>query len=88
MKRDNKSKAILYFLVAFSLTFLYFNPLKVMAVSNFPEPSKSFYVYDEANLLSPETEKFIIDVNIFRASMSTYYKNNPAIRLVSNIPCD
>lgn len=63
METDKKSKKIVYFLVALSLTFLYFNPLKVMAASDYPEPSKSFYVYDEANLLSSETEKFIIDVN-------------------------
>ncbi|MCA9766448.1 MAG: TPM domain-containing protein, partial [Carnobacterium sp.] len=63
MEIDKKSTKFLYFLVAFSLTFLYFSPLNVRAVTEYPEPSTNFYVFDEASLLSPETEKFIIDTN-------------------------
>lgn len=47
----------------FSLLLLSIFPLTVEAAVDYPEPSNEFYVFDEANLLSDETEKFILDVN-------------------------
>ena len=47
----------------FSLLLLSIFPLTVEAAVDYPEPSNKFYVFDEANLLSDETEKFILDVN-------------------------
>ncbi|MBT2731442.1 TPM domain-containing protein [Carnobacterium sp. ISL-102] len=63
MKKVKRFSVFSFLTSAFGLLLLSFSPLAVEAAVTYPEASNEFYVYDEANLLSDETEKFIIDVN-------------------------
>lgn len=63
MGKVNRFSILSFLSISFGLVLLSLFPLTVEAAVDYPEPSTEFYVYDEANLLSDETEKFIIDVN-------------------------
>ncbi|MEK6189496.1 MAG: TPM domain-containing protein [Carnobacterium alterfunditum] len=59
----NRFSVLSFLTISFGLLLLNFSPLAAEAAVDYPKASNEFYVYDEANLLSDETEKFIIDVN-------------------------
>lgn len=63
MSKVNRFSVLSFLSFSFGLLLLSLSPLTVEAAVDYPEPSTEFYVYDEANLLSDETEKFILEVN-------------------------
>ncbi len=63
VEKVNRFSVLRLLALSFGLLLLIIFPLSVEAAVDYPEASNEFYVYDEANLLSDETEQFIIDVN-------------------------
>ena len=58
--KKNYLKINALLLLVMSLIFL---PFTTFAAEEYPEPSREFYVLDEENVLSTETEDFIVQVN-------------------------
>lgn len=64
MMNNNIFKKISSLVFLVLVVLLIFTPfVQVQAGENIPQPSQSFYVYDEANIISGDVSQYIIEVN-------------------------